>query len=184
MSGGTSNKRQRGGRGSGPAAPSRAGAGSIRTGSLLLLVCVVVIMTLLIVISSVQFVVHPDPAVRAGPMYVTLALITGAAMLMLVMALNASFLPVFSRERAANVHLVMWAMGLTGVVTGLLTVGGAISPIVTRLFVASIAFVFITRQNSRLARARTAAPAGPAGPPVQKAQARVGSRQRRGGRKR
>jgi len=128
-------------------------------------------------------VLKPDPAVKAGPMYVTLALTTGAALLMLFLALNASFLPFMSRERTRNVSLVMWVMGVTGIVTGLLTVGREASPFVTRLVLGSIAFTFITVQNARLAQARAAAPAGQAGPPAPQAQPRPRSRQRRGGRK-
>ena len=59
---------------------------------------VVCVVALLMVVSLVGFVLKPDPAVKAGPMYVTLALTTGAALLMLVMALNASFLPFISRR--------------------------------------------------------------------------------------
>jgi hypothetical protein len=156
----------------------------MRTSSLLLLVCVVFIVALLMVVSLVEFVLKPDPAVRAGPMYVTLTLTTGAALLMLIMALNASFLPFMSRERAPNVHLVMWAMGVTGIVTGLLTLGRAAGPFVTRLVLGGIAFGFITIQSTRLARARETAPAGPPAPPAARARPRTSSRQRRGGRKR
>lgn len=186
MSRNTSDKRQPGRTGAGRTSPPKARPGTIGTGTLVLLVCAVFIMALLMVVSSVRFVANPDPAVKAGPMYVTLALTTGAAMLMLVMALNASFLPFTTRQRAANVHLVMWAMGITGVVTGLLTVGQAASPLVTRLVLAGIAFAFITRQNGRRARARARAlaSAGQAGPPARQTQVRAGSRQRRGGRKR
>jgi len=116
-------------------------------------------------------------------MYVTLALVTGATLLMLFLALNASFLPFISREQARNLQLVMWVMGVTGIVTGLVTLGGAVSFVVTRLVLGSIAFVFITMQDARLARARAAAPAGQAGPPAPQAQPRPRSRQRRGGRK-
>ena len=86
------NKRQSARPGAGRMPPSRLGAGSIRTGTLVLLVGVVLFMALLMVISTVQFVSDPAPGVRAGPMYVTLALSTGAALLMVIMALNASFL--------------------------------------------------------------------------------------------
>lgn len=123
-------------------------------------------------------------------MYVTLALTTGAALLMFIVALNASFLPFMSRERARDVSLVMWVMGVTGIVTGLLTVGRVASPFVTRLVLGSVAFMFITLQNARLAQARAAARAGQAGPPTSQAgpptsqaQPRPRSRQRRGGRK-
>jgi hypothetical protein len=197
MSRSTSNKRQSAGPGPGRTAPpARRGNGSIRSGTLLLLVLVVIATALLSVISAAQFVIHPAADVRAGPMYVTLALTTGAAMLMAIMALNASFLPIMSAQRAANVHLVMWSMGLTGVVTGILTVGSAAGPVVTRLVLGGLAFVFITTQNSRLARARARAraglPATPAGgapggrspAPARPAPAHASSRQRRGGRKR
>jgi hypothetical protein len=156
----------------------------MRTGSLLLLLCVDFIVALMMVVSLVGFVLKPDPAVKAGPMYVTLALTTGAALLMFIMALNASFLPIMSRQRARDVQLVMSAMAVTGVVTGVLTLGGEVSFVVTRLVLGSMAFVFITVQNARLARAREAAPAGQAQPSAPQAQARPGSRQRRGGRKR
>jgi len=183
MSRSRSNKRQPAGQGPGRTSRPTTGARSIPTGSLLLLLCVVFIVALLMVASLVGFVLKPDPAVKAGPMYVTLTLTTGAALLMLIMALNASFLPFISRERAPNVSLVMWAMGVTGIVTGLLTVGREASPFVMRLVVGSIAFMFITVQNARLARARAAAPAGQAGSPAPQAQPRPRSRQRRGGRK-
>ena len=171
--------------------PRATGGGAVRTSSLLLLVGVVFIVAVLMVVSLVDFVLKPDPAVRAGPMYVTLVLTTGAALLMLVMALNASFLPFMSRERAPSVHLVMWAMGVTGIVTGLLTLGRAASPFVTRLVLAGIAFTFITMQNARLARAqaaqsgqRPAQPADHAAPPAPRPERRSRARQRRGGRKR
>jgi hypothetical protein len=193
MSRSRSNKRQPAGQGRGWESRPTTGARSIRSGSLLLLVGVVFIVALLMVVSLVGFVVKPDPAVKAGPMYVTLTLTTGAALLMLAMAVNASFLPFVSRARAPNVYLVMWAMGITGIVTGLLTLGRAASPFVTRLVLAGIALMFITMQNARLARARAAAPAGQADPPAPqahshgptpRAQPRPRSRQRRGGRKR
>jgi hypothetical protein len=195
MSRSTSNKRQAPRPGPGTSRPARPGNGSIRTGTLLLLVGVVIVVALLMVISTVQFVADPAPGVRAGPMYVTLALTTGAAMLMAIMALNASFLPIMGPQRAANVHLVMWSMGITGVVTGTLTVGSAAGPVVTRLVVGGLAFVFIATQNSRrtraLARARAGLPATPAGgapdgraaAPARHAPVHTGSRQRRGGRK-
>jgi hypothetical protein len=184
MSRSKSNKPQSAGQSPGRVSRPTPGARSLRTSSLLVLVSVVFVVALLMVVSLVEFMLKPDPAVRAGPMYVTLTLTTGAAMLMLVLALNASFLPFLSRERAPNVQLVMWAMGITGIVTGLLTLGRAASPFATRFVLAGLAFVFITVQNARLARARAAAPAGPAAPPAPRAQPRTGSRQRRGGRKR
>jgi len=184
MSRSRSNKRQPAGQGPGGTSRPQTGSRSIHTVSLLLLVGVVFIVALMMVVSLVGFVLKPDPAVKAGPMYVTLALTTGAALLMLFLALNASFLPFMSRGRARDLQLVMWAMSVTGIVTGLLTVGREASPFVTRLVLGSVAFMFITVQNARLARARAAAPVGTAGPPGPRALPRPRSQQRRGGRKR
>jgi hypothetical protein len=184
MSRNRSNKRQAVGRGRSQTSRAQTGAPSLRTVSLLLLVGVVFIVALLMVVSLVGFVIDPDPAVKAGPMYVTLTLTTGAALLMLFVALNASYLPFMSRQRARDVQLVMWAMCVTGIVTGLLTLGGAVSFVVTRLVLASIAYMFIMLQDARLARAGAAAPAGRAGPPTSQSQPRTRSQQRRGGRKR
>ncbi len=183
MSRSRSNKRQPSGQAPGRTSRPQPGARAIRTISLLVLVCVVSVVALLMVISLVGFVVRPDPAVRAGPMYVTLTLTTGAALLMLVLALNASFLPFMSRQRVSDLQLVMLAMAVTGVVTGLLTVGGEANAFVKRLILGGIAFIFITMQNARLARAREAGPAGQAGQPTPQVQPHPRSRQRRGGRK-
>ena len=171
------------GRGAGRASRSARGGGSIRTGSLFFLVVVVGIVALMMALSLVGAVVKPDPAVRAGPMYVTLALITGASLLMLVLSLNATFLPLMSRRQVPNFQLVMWAMGVTGVVTGLLTLGRTAGPYVTRFVVASLAFAFITIQEARLARAAAATPAQPEDRPAARPQPHRRSRQRRGGRK-
>ena len=184
MSGGRSNKRQPAGQGPGQISRPKAGPRAIRTVSLLILVGVVFVVALLMIISLVGFVLEPDPAVKAGPMYVTLALTTGAALLMLFLALNASFLPLMSRQRARDLQLVMWAMGVTGIVTGVLALGEEASPFVTRFVLGSVAFMFIVLQDARLARARAAARAGQTGPPAPQAQPRPPSRQRRAGRKR
>ena len=184
MSRSSSNERQPAGQGRGQTPVPGRGTGSIRTGTLAVLVCVVLIVALLMIAELARFVLHPDPAVKAGPMYVILTLATIAAMLMLILTLNASFLPFMSRQRAANMGLVMWATGITAVVTGVLTVGQAAGSMVERFCVGGLAFVFITRQNARLARARATAPAGPVGSPAGQKQVRPGSRQRRGGRKR
>jgi hypothetical protein len=184
MSRSTSNKRQPAGKGPGKTSRPKTGSPFIRNVSLLLLVGVVFLVALLMVVSLVGFVFEPDPAVKAGPMYVTLILTTGAMLVMVFVALNASFLPFMSRQRARDAQLVMTAMGAAGVVTGLLTLGGEVSFIVTRLVLASIAFMFISLQNARLVRARQAAPGGATGPPAAKAQPRPRSQQRRGGRKR
>jgi len=163
------------------ASPPATGARSIRSLSLLLLVCVVGVVALLMLVSLLDFVLKPDPAVRAGPMYVTLALTTGASLLMFFVALNATFLPVVSRRQVPNLLLVMGAMGVTGVVTGLLTVGSAAGPYITRLIFATMAFTFIMIQDARLARAGVAVAARQADQPAPRPRPR--SRQRRGGRK-
>ena len=178
------NKTLPAGRGLGRTPRPPVGSRSIRNTSLLLLVGVVFIVALLMVVSLAGFVLRPDPAVKAGPMYVTLTLTTGAALLMLILALNASFLPVMSHARERDLQLVMWAMGITGVLTGLLTVGGAARPAAMRFILGGIAFVFITVQHARLARARGAGAQGQAPTPARQQQAQTGSRQRRGGRKR
>jgi len=175
-----SDRRGRGARG---ASRPPTGGGSIRTGSLFFLIVVVGIVALMMTLSLVGSVVKPDPAVRAGPLYVTLALITGASLLMLVLSLNATFLPLMSRRQVPNFQLVMWAMGVTGVVTGLLTLGRTAGPYVTRFVVASLAFAFITIQEARLARAAAAAPARPDDGSAAHPQPHRRSRQRKGGRK-
>ena len=183
MSGGGSNKRQPSRQAPDLTSRPQPGAKVVRSLSLLILVFVVFTVALLMVISLVGFVADPDPGVRAGPMYVTLALTTGAAMLMLVLALNASYLPFLSVRRVADLQLMLLAMSVTGVVTGLLTVGGNANAFVMRLIIGGIAYVFINMQNVRLTRARRAAPAGQAERPAPQAP-RPRSRQRRGGRKR
>jgi hypothetical protein len=183
MSRSGSNKRQPSRRGPGRTLRPGTGARSIHTVSLLVLVFVDFIVALLMSVSLIGFVLNPDPAVKADPMYVTLALTTGAALLMLVLALNASYLPFMSRQQARDAQLVMFAMAVTGVVTGLLTVGGAANAFVVRLILGSIAFVFILLQNARLAQAGQAA-AGRAAQSAPPGQRRSRSRQRRGGRKR
>jgi hypothetical protein len=181
MSRSTSSRRSQGGQGR--TTRPAAGGRSIRTSSLVILVGVVFVVALLMVGSLVGFIHRPDPAVKAGPMYFTLAFTTGATLLMLFLALNASFFRVMSPQRTPSVQLVMWAMGGTGIVTGLLTVGKAASPVVMRFLLATIAYAFITIQQSRLARARRTAPAGQPDQPAARAQQRPRSRQRRGGRK-
>jgi hypothetical protein len=161
----------------------------MRSVSLFLLVLVDFVVAVMMVLESARFIVHPDPAVKAGPMYVFLALTTGSAVLMFVLALNASFVPLMTPMHARDVRLVMWTMAGTGVVTGMLTLGTAVQGIVMRLFVGVIAFVFIRVQEARLDRARRSRQLGAAVPNAPKAvsQAKVASpakaRQRRGGRK-
>ena len=181
--GGDSNRRQPAEQRGKPARPSRAGQ-TTRSGTLLLLVLVDFIVAVMMVYTSADFIADPDPTVRAGPMYVVLALTTGAALLMFFMALNASLLPLVTPASARNVRLVMWTMGATGVITGVLTLGADAEAIVMRLFVAALAFIFIRVQEARLERARTrgfpeqgaAAQETPSAP-------RPKARQRRGGRK-
>jgi hypothetical protein len=141
-------------------------------------------VALLMLVSLFDFILKPNPAVRAGPMYVTLALTTGASLLMLLVALNATYLPVMSRRQVPNFLLVMGAMGVTGVVTGLLTLGSAAGSYVERLVVATMAFTFIMIQDARLAKARAAALARRNEPPTASPQPRSAARQRRGRRKR
>jgi hypothetical protein len=196
MSSNRSHVQQSGRRGAAGATRPKPGARPIGTGSLMLLVGVVVIVALSSVGAFVGFVLKPNPAVRAVPMYVTLTLTTGAALLMVVAALNASFWPMMKPTQMPSLYLVMGAMGITGVVTGLLTVGQPAKAIAIRLVLGAIALVFITVRQLRLARARAAAlpghavaPAGPASQPARSANppaSRVRhprSRQRRGGRK-
>ena len=168
-----------------------------RGGSLFLLVLVVAGVTAMMVVSLVRFVAEPDPTVRAGPTYVTLALTTGAMLLMLALALNASYLPLLSRARVNDMSLVMWTMLAIGVVTGMLTLGGDVTQYAGRLVVAAIAFTFITVQHGRLAKARagvpaaqtdtpagqTDTPAGQTSTSAAEAQPHPRRRQRRGGRK-
>jgi hypothetical protein len=166
---------------------------AIRNGTLFALVLADFLAALFLVVKSVVFVVSPDPGVKAGPMYVTLALCTISALLMLTLALNASFLPILTRQRERDLRLVAWATGGTGVATGVLSVGAAAQPLVIALFIAAIAFVFIWIQEARIDRARRLGPpAGGGGrAPARGEKAGVAgtmgtykSRQRRGGRKR
>jgi hypothetical protein len=156
----------------------------MRTFTLFLLVGVDVIVAVLMLGSSALFVLRPDPAVEAGPMYVTLALTTIAAVLMAYLAVNATFLPMLSRMQRANVSLVMWAMGATGIVTGMLTLGGAVSSVAMRLLVGTLAYIFISVQRSRVERARAVAAAASSPGPAPREKPTPKSPQRRGGRKR
>jgi hypothetical protein len=166
----------------------------IQGGSLFMLVGVVFVVSLRSVAKLIGFVHKPDPAVRAGPMYVTLALTTGALLLMLLMALNASYLPIIDRRRTPGLFLVTAAMGLTGAVTGLLTLGRDAMSMVIYLALGTLAFIFIIVRDTRLTRARAGAAAGQSGdtdaarrsnpPEPRPRQAYPRSRQRRGGRRR
>ena len=86
----------------------------------------------------------------------------------------------------------MWTMAAVGVVVGILTLGGAVNSLVIRLFVGTMAYVFIWMQASRIEKARAAQAAGRA--PAQTgqrattpargpSQPKTKSRQRPGGRK-
>jgi amino acid transporter len=174
------NAKKRQSRGSSNAAPPFA-ARSARSLSLLILVAVDFVVALLMLASLIGFVIDPDPAIEAVPMYVTLALATSAALLMLFLALNASFFRIADRRRAKDLRLVMWTMGATAIVTGLLTLGGDADGIVTRLFIGAVAFIFLRVQEARIQRAQAVAPETGAEPAPQVAP--VKSRQRRGGRR-
>ena len=161
-----------------------------RSVSLFLLVLVVLVVAVMMLSSLIGFVLAPDPDVSAGPMYVTLALTTGATLLMAALTLNVTYRPFLSPRRVNDVSLVMWSMLATGLVTGVLILGEDVTTYVARVVVAAIAFVFIAMQHSRLERARTAPPterteasAGQRSTPAAEARPPARSRQRRGGRK-
>jgi len=179
-----SNNRQPGGQGTEPTPRPRAVPRSMRSASLFLLVLVDFIVAVLMVVTAIRFVVNPDPAIKAGPMYVVLALTTGSALLMFVMALNASFVPLMTPMHARDVRLVMWTMAATGVLTGILTLGTAVQGIVMRLFVGFLAFGFIRVQEARLEKARRTGRLGPTAPDSRGSSAQPKARQRRGGKKR
>jgi hypothetical protein len=179
-----SNNRQTAGRGSQPGALPGSGPWTTRSLTLLMLVLVDFVVAILMVFLAGRFIVSPDPAVKAGPMYVVLALTTGAAVLMFVLALNASFVQLMTPQRARDARLVMWTMGATGIVTGLLTIGGAVQGIVMRLFVGALAFIFISVQEARWERMRRNPQLQQAAPAGQKKAPQPRARQRRGGKKR
>jgi hypothetical protein len=155
----------------------------MRSFSLLLLLLVDFIVAVMMVYACADFIVDPDPTVEAGPMYVVLALTTGAALLMFFMALNATLLPLVTPDTARNVRLVMWTMGATGVITGVLTLGTDVEAIVMRLFVAALAFIFIRVQEVRLDRARKRGFPSQSAAQDAEPTPHPKSRQRRGGRK-
>ena len=171
--------------------PTQAAKG-VRNTTLLLLVLVVVVIAVTMVGSSVRFVLAPDPAVKAGPMYVVLAFMTVSSLLMALLAVNTTYYPMLRRRQVNDVSLVMWTMAAVGTVVGVLSLGGAVSSLVMRLFVGGMAYVFIWMQASRIEKARAAQAAGRGGAPARRPAAasaqqapRTGgkSRQRRGGRK-
>jgi hypothetical protein len=180
----SSNKGRPADSGSSPAPRPTAAPRSIRSLSLFLLVLVDFVVAVMMVVEFAGFVISPDPAVKAGPMYVVLTLTTGSALLIFFMALNASFLPLVSPHRARDVRLVMWTMGATGIVTGVLTLGAPVQGIVMRLFVSALAFIFIRVQEVRLDRARRSGFREQSIPSGQKTAPPSKARQRRGGRKR
>jgi hypothetical protein len=180
----SSNKGRPADGGSKPAPRPAAAPRSMRSASLFLLVLVDFVVAVLMVVTAVRFLVSPDPAIKAGPMYVVLALTTGSALLMFVMALNASFVPLMTPMHARDVRLVMWTMAATGIVTGILTLGTAVQGIVMRLFVGFLAFGFIRVQEARLEKARATGRLGPTAPDSRSPTAQPKARQRRGGKKR
>ena len=177
-----SNAKKRRPRGAPDEAPP-LGARSVRSLSLLVLVAVDFVVAVMMLASFVGFLLDPDPAVEAVPMYVALTLGTIAALLMLFLALNASFFRFVARQRAKDLRLVMWTVGATAIVTGLLTLGGAADGMVTRLFIGAIAFIFLRVQEARLQRAHAPVAHEAAAEPTVRPAATVKSRQRRGGRK-
>jgi hypothetical protein len=181
----SSNSKTRPPAGGGPGPAPRPGVAprSLRKLSLLLLVLVDLIVAVMMVVAFAGFVARPDPTVEAGPMYVVLALTTCAAVLMFFMALNASFLPLVTPQRARDVRLVMWTMAATGIVTGVLTLGEDVQSIVMRLVVGIIAFAFLRVQEARLDRARRSGFPGAVVPAEQRTAPRPKAKQRRGGRK-
>ena len=171
--------------------PSKTAKG-VRSTTLLLLVVVVVVIAATMVGSAVRFVLAPDPAVKAGPMYIVLAFMTVSSLLMALLAVNTTYYPMLRRRQANDVSLVMWTMAAVGTVVGILTLGGAVNSLVMRLFVGGMAYVFIWTQASRIEKARAAQAAGRAAAPAgraataatpQPSRPRGKSRQRRGGRK-
>ena len=177
------NNRPPDGRGTQPAPRPGAAPRTMRSASLFLLVLVDFVVAVMMVLESARFVNSPDPAVKAGPMYVVLALTTGCAVLMFVMALNASFVPMMRSQRARDLRLVMWTMGATGIVTGVLTLGTEVEGIVMRLFVGALAFAFIRIQEARLDKARRSGQLGRVAPAGEKKAPQSKARQRRGGKK-
>ena len=171
--------------------PSTTAKG-MRNTTLLLLVVVVVVVAATMAGSAVRFIMAPDPSVKAGPMYVVLAFMTVSSVLMALLAVNATYYPVLNRRQVNDVSLVMWTMAAVGSVVGILSLGGAVNSLLMRLFVGSMAYVFIWLQASRLAKARAAQAAARTAAPVRSSTTGAAprgsrpaakSRQRRGGRK-
>lgn len=165
-------------------------ARSMRTTTLALLVIIDVVVAATMVGSAVRFVLAPDPAVKAVPMYVVLALVTTASLLMALLAVHSTFYPLLRGRQVADITLVMWTMAITGTLTGILTLGGAVNSLVMRLLIGCMAYAFIWMQSSRLAKARKTQAAGrqptaPAGkPPAPRlGRPKAKAKQRRGGRK-
>lgn len=184
MSGSGSTKGQPSGRQPGEGSRPGASPRAVRNVTLLALVLVEFLTVALLLGKCVSFVVNPDPAVKAGPMYVTLALTTISALLMLALAVNASLFPFVTQAQARDVRLVMVATGATGILTGVLTVGVAVQSVVTILFVGAIAYAFIWVQEARIERAYRSGRSSQPGQPGETTKPRARSRQRRGGRKR
>lgn len=172
-------------------APPARSAKSVRTSTLALLVVIDLVIAATMVGSAIRFVLAPDPAVRTGPMYIVLAFMMVASLLMAFLAVNATFYPMVSRRRVSDLSLMMWTTAAVGTVVGILTLGGGVNSLVMRLIVGSMAYAFIWMQASRIEKARAAqaagratAPArGSAAIPASKPRPGVKNRQRRGGRR-
>ncbi|HMK92049.1 MAG TPA: hypothetical protein VK576_03540 [Thermoleophilia bacterium] len=183
-----------------PAPPRRPGD-SVRVSSLLLLDITVGVVAFLLLRGFLLFVRVPVHPARFPQLAAALGLMTAGVMLMLLLALNASFFRVMTRRTAASLSLVAWVAAVSGVVLGVAMGGSTASKYAGYVVVGGLAFVFISTQDARLAKARARAAAarqGPSGGPEAPAsgarpsgraqrppqQPRVRSRQRRGGRNR
>jgi len=200
--------RQQTGRGDptphGPALGTPRPSDSIRRSSLFLLDITVGVVAFLLLRSFLVFILAPTHPARFPQLAVALGLMTAGVMLMLLLSLNASFFRVMTRRTAAQLALVAWVAALSGVVLGVAMGGDTAVRYAGYVVLGGLAFVFITTQDARIAKARAhAAAAGPdsgeqgpqttagrrgsgggSGRQDQPTARKVRSRQRRGGRRR
>ena len=183
-----------------PAPLPRRPGDSIRVSSLFLLDITVGVVAFLLLRGFVLFLRVPVHPARYPQLAVALGLMTVGVMLMLLVSLNASFFRVMSRRTAASLSLVAWVAAVSGVVLGVGMGGSTATKYAGYVVVGGLAFVFITTQDARIAKARArSAPTGQGSPDTPDTQAgsapggqrqrapqppRPRSRQRRGGRKR
>ena len=183
----------RGGNGRVPASRPRQ-QDSVRRFTLFLLDATVVVITFLLLRAFLLYVRAPVHPARFAELAAALGLMTAAAMLMLLLSLNASFFPVLKRRTAALLTAVAWTTAVGGVVLSVGLGGGTATRYAGYLVVGALAFVFITVQEARIAKARAQGAPGqqPDRPSSGRSQTaapaatkpRVRSKQRRGGRKR